>query len=230
MSEALRSTLYPYLGFLATFFFTARFIYQWIKSEKKQKSHVTKSFWYLSFIGNILMMLHAFVQIQFHFCLIQGVNAAISYRNLQFFHPKEKKRNQRSFFISIIVLMLLITLAFCLQSYLSFGHLKWVRTPAHMFNAFSNERLHFLWHLFGFAGAVLFALRFWLQIIDSHKLQKSHLGKNFWVLSLIGSIVTCIYAIRMQDIVYIVGYSVGIVPYIRNLWLIRQSRHHEVAK
>jgi lipid-A-disaccharide synthase-like uncharacterized protein len=230
MTDSFRALLYPYLGFLATFFFSSRFIYQWVKSEKKQHSHVTKTFWYLSIVGNLLMMVHAFVQVQFHFCLIQGVNAVISYRNLQFFYPKDKKRSNRHFFLLILATVISITVAFCMQSYLSFGHLKWVRTPAHMFNAFSHEKLHFLWHLFGFIGALLFALRFWVQIIDSHRLQKSHLGESFWILSLIGSIITCAYAIRMQDIVYIIGYSVGIVPYIRNLWLLKKSGRDEVSR
>lgn len=223
MSEAFRALCYPYLGFLATFFFSSRFFYQWIKSEKKGKSHVTKGFWNLSLAGHLFMMLHTFVQLQFPFCLIQTVNALIAVRNIQFFHPNKTRRSTRNFLKLCLLAVGLLTLAFMLQSYVSYGFFKWVRTPSHAFNNFSQEKLSIVWHICGFVGATLFASRFWIQIIRSHQLQQSVLGKNFWILSLIGSLCTCIYAIRMQDIVNIIGYSVGIIPYIRNLALLMKN-------
>jgi lipid-A-disaccharide synthase-like uncharacterized protein len=43
------------LGFIGQFVFGARFLVQWIVSEKKKRSVVPISFWYLSILGGVLL-------------------------------------------------------------------------------------------------------------------------------------------------------------------------------
>ena len=45
-------------GFLAQALFAARFIVQWISSERKKMSHVPVAFWYLSLSGGLLMTMY----------------------------------------------------------------------------------------------------------------------------------------------------------------------------
>ena len=45
-------------GFVAQALFAARFIVQWIVSERRRVSHVPVAFWYLSVTGGILMTIY----------------------------------------------------------------------------------------------------------------------------------------------------------------------------
>ena len=46
-------------GFGAQALFTARFLVQWIASEKRGKSHVPLAFWYLSLVGAAMLLAYA---------------------------------------------------------------------------------------------------------------------------------------------------------------------------
>jgi len=48
-------------GLGAQAMFTARFLVQWISSERKRKSHVPIAFWYLSLAGGIMLLAYAVV-------------------------------------------------------------------------------------------------------------------------------------------------------------------------
>lgn len=46
-------------GFLAQFVFFLRFIVQWISSEKQKRSVIPISFWYLSVVGALMILIYA---------------------------------------------------------------------------------------------------------------------------------------------------------------------------
>jgi len=46
-------------GFAAQAIFTARFLVQWIASEKRGKSYVPVAFWYLSLVGAAMLFTYA---------------------------------------------------------------------------------------------------------------------------------------------------------------------------
>lgn len=48
-------------GFAAQAIFTARFLVQWIASEKRGKSYVPVAFWYLSLAGAAMLLTYAVV-------------------------------------------------------------------------------------------------------------------------------------------------------------------------
>jgi len=48
-------------GFAAQALFTARFLVQWIASERRKKSYVPVAFWYLSIIGAMMLLTYAVV-------------------------------------------------------------------------------------------------------------------------------------------------------------------------
>jgi lipid-A-disaccharide synthase-like uncharacterized protein len=47
------------------------------------------------------------------------------------------------------------------------------------------------------------------------------------VFSLTGGVVLFTYALWRKDPVFILGQSLGLVLYTRNLWLIRAERHRD---
>ncbi|MGD9978171.1 MAG: lipid-A-disaccharide synthase N-terminal domain-containing protein [Bacteroidales bacterium] len=47
------------LGVIAQILFTLRFVYQWVYSEKRKKSHLPMGFWVLSLVGSSLILIYA---------------------------------------------------------------------------------------------------------------------------------------------------------------------------
>ena len=76
------------------------------------------------------------------------------------------------------------------------------------------------WVLIGFIGQFIFAARFIVQWIASERRRVSHVPIQFWYLSIVGGLITTVYAIHRRDPVFIVGQASGLIVYIRNLMLI----------
>jgi lipid-A-disaccharide synthase-like uncharacterized protein len=86
----------------------------------------------------------------------------------------------------------------------------------------SSETL--VWIVIGFVGQALFSMRFIVQWIASERLKRSIIPQAFWYFSLAGGVTLLAYAIHKQDPVFIAGQGLGLVVYIRNLYLIRSGR------
>ena len=76
------------------------------------------------------------------------------------------------------------------------------------------------WLAFGMASQLVFTARFLVQWIASERARKSIVPVAFWYFSLAGGITLLAYAIHRRDPVFILGQSMGVLIYLRNLWLI----------
>ncbi len=79
--------------------------------------------------------------------------------------------------------------------------------------------------ILGFGGQLMFSMRFLIQWICSEIKKESHIPIAFWYFSLGGGLLLLTYAIFRQDPVFILGQSMGIVVYLRNLRLIYKKRN-----
>lgn len=229
MIEIWREFLYP-LGYLSTLAFGARFLLQWITSEVQQKSVVTRAFWRLSLVGNVLLMLHAFFQLQFHVCIIQVWNGVISWRNLNLMEAKSKQIDFQMVIKLLAGLSGIVFLGFILQGYLlSNGVIEWFRLPVMSWDDPTPIHVGWFWHFIGFVGLILFSSRFWVQWWYAEQNHTSYLGPSFWWLSLSGGVLTLLYFIRIDDPVNIIGPAFGLLPYVRNLMLIYKNRDTRIA-
>jgi len=70
------------LGFTAQGLFTARFLVQWIASEKKKSSSMPKAFWYFSLAGSALLLVYAIHVRDPVFILGQSFGFVVYIRNL----------------------------------------------------------------------------------------------------------------------------------------------------
>ena len=78
------------LGFIGQFFFSMRFIVQWVASEKHKKSVVPLAFWVFSVLGSFLLLIYAIYRKDPVFILGQAPNLLIYFRNIWFIkHPKQ---------------------------------------------------------------------------------------------------------------------------------------------
>ena len=80
------------LGFAAQALFSARFVLQWVASERHRKSVIPISFWYLSIFGSLGVLIYAIHRADPVFILAYTFNSLIYARNLMLI-SKEKKRN-----------------------------------------------------------------------------------------------------------------------------------------
>ncbi|MDP8299349.1 MAG: lipid-A-disaccharide synthase N-terminal domain-containing protein [Candidatus Tantalella remota] len=81
-----------------------------------------------------------------------------------------------------------------------------------------------IWLIIGFIGQSCFFFRFLIQWIISEKEHKSTIPVVFWYLSFMGALSVLIYAVYKKDPVFIVGQSLGLMVYSRNLMLIYTRR------
>ena len=70
------------LGLFAQLLFSARFIVQWIASERAGKSVVPVAFWFLSIAGSVLLLAYAVYRKDPVFILGQATGSLIYTRNL----------------------------------------------------------------------------------------------------------------------------------------------------
>lgn len=80
------------IGFLGQAFFSARFLVQWIASERQRRSVVPTQFWYFSVGGGIMLLAYAIYRLDPVFILGQGAGLFVYARNLYFIHRGEASR------------------------------------------------------------------------------------------------------------------------------------------
>jgi len=85
------------------------------------------------------------------------------------------------------------------------------------------------WVLLGFLAQGMFTMRFVVQWLASERAKRSVVPVAFWFFSLGGGALLLIYAIQRQDPVFIAGQGLGLLIYIRNLWLIANERRSAMA-
>ncbi|SFK06097.1 lipid-A-disaccharide synthase N-terminal domain-containing protein [Celeribacter neptunius] len=80
------------------------------------------------------------------------------------------------------------------------------------------------WVLFGLSAQLMFTARFLVQWIASERAKDSVMPVAFWYFSLAGGLMLFAYAVYRKDPVFVLGQSLGVIIYFRNLWLIYANR------
>ncbi|HUP01787.1 MAG TPA: lipid-A-disaccharide synthase N-terminal domain-containing protein [Gemmatimonadota bacterium] len=80
-----------------------------------------------------------------------------------------------------------------------------------------------IWILIGLLGQACFFSRFLVQWIASERIGRSVVPRGFWYFSIAGGTILLAYAIWRRDPVFILGQSVGLFVYLRNLVLLRRE-------
>ena len=81
----------------------------------------------------------------------------------------------------------------------------------------------FLWVSFGTIGQLVFFSRWLIQWISSEKSKTSFIPTSFWWCSLIGGIITLIYAHHIGSFPFMLAQAIGIIVYSRNTVLYIQK-------
>jgi lipid-A-disaccharide synthase-like uncharacterized protein len=79
------------------------------------------------------------------------------------------------------------------------------------------------WFLVGMIGEAVFFMRFVVQWWASERKKRTVVPMAFWHLSLIGTGLVLAYALFVQNLVFILAYSLNVFLYVRNLVIARRS-------
>jgi len=84
------SILWLAVGFLGQTLFSARFLVQWLYSERKKRSMIPVAFWYLSIAGGMTLVSYAIYRKDPVFILGQATGVFIYLRNLCFIRRERR--------------------------------------------------------------------------------------------------------------------------------------------
>jgi lipid-A-disaccharide synthase-like uncharacterized protein len=87
------ATMWLVVGFIGQGLFSARFIVQWLKSEKEKKSVFPIAFWYFSIAGGVTLLAYAIHRQDPVFIVGQATGLFIYLRNLYFVLYEHKSLN-----------------------------------------------------------------------------------------------------------------------------------------
>ncbi|MDB5491415.1 MAG: lipid biosynthesis domain protein [Micavibrio sp.] len=79
------------IGFIGQGLFTARFLVQWIATEKKKESVIPLMFWYFSISGGLVLLIYAIHIKSPVFILGQAMGLLIYSRNLSIIFKKHRQ-------------------------------------------------------------------------------------------------------------------------------------------
>lgn len=193
------------LGFLAQGMFSARFLIQFVKTEKSGKVANPLIFWHLSLFASLLLMVYGTFRHDVIIVVGQLIGYYIYIRNLQL-------KNSWELFPKAVRLIFLIIPVFFFAYIFGFREKDF-------FQLINNPELDAVLLTWGSIGQVIFTGRFLIQWYVSEKLKKSIFPNSFWIVSIIGALIIAIYAIIRKDAVLFIGQSFGLVVYFRNLWV-----------
>ena len=74
------------IGLLGQALFSARFVVQWLATERKRRSVVPRQFWYFSIGGGLTLLAYAIYRVDPVFILGQAAGLLVYSRNRYFIH------------------------------------------------------------------------------------------------------------------------------------------------
>lgn len=191
------------IGLIAQILFSGRLLVQWILSERAKRVLTPTLFWQMSLMASFLFFAYGYLRNDFAIMLGQTLTYFIYIRNL---HLKGSWRKMPFIIRAIILLFPLFISVYAFNNNI-----------IDVDNVFRNDAIPVSLIVWGSIAQVIFTFRFVYQWIHSEKNKTSTLPFNFWLLSLIGSVMILIYAVIRRDPILFIGHIFGSVVYIRNL-------------
>lgn len=84
----MTNTIWLVIGLAGQALFSARFLVQWLVSEKRRESVIPVAFWYLSLAGSAVLLTYAIYRKDPVFILGQSMGSIIYLRNLWLIRQK----------------------------------------------------------------------------------------------------------------------------------------------
>ncbi|MBX7256253.1 MAG: lipid-A-disaccharide synthase N-terminal domain-containing protein [Candidatus Hydrogenedentes bacterium] len=209
----LSYVLWTALGVTGGLIFFSRFYLQWWASERAGRSVMPVSFWYMSSVGAIMLLLYAVHEQSPVGALSFSLNSVIYSRNL--IHIWREKgtltRTKGLAFQGVIGLITVVALVLLA--------LIWRREYEITQAASGKEATEtWFWIAIGSVGALLFGSRFLIQWIATELKRKSVVPHIFWHISVVATLLQFACYWHRSEWVYAVGMVTNLFVYIRNIY------------
>jgi lipid-A-disaccharide synthase-like uncharacterized protein len=89
-------TVWLTIGFVGQLLFTARFLVQWLASERRRDSVVPVAFWYFSLAGGLTLFTYATYKRDPVFMLGQGMGLVVYIRNLMLLRQAQRRAEKQA--------------------------------------------------------------------------------------------------------------------------------------
>jgi lipid-A-disaccharide synthase-like uncharacterized protein len=192
------------LGFFAQGLFGARSAVQWYLSEREKKVVSPTLFWVFSLIGSSLFLVYGLIRHDIVILIGQSISFYIYVRNLQL---------KKVWTIVPIVLRPFILFIPPTILFLAYQQLT----------AFEIEKGSTIITIMGVVGQLLLNCRYLYQWYFSEKADESVLPLGFWIISAVASVMVVVYSIYRQEPVLFVAQSLGMLVYVRNIFIYRRN-------
>jgi lipid-A-disaccharide synthase-like uncharacterized protein len=199
------------IGFLAQILFSSRMLVQWIVSEKNKKVITPRLFWQLSLLASFLLFVYGWLREDFAIMLGQAITYFVYIRNIQMQGDWHKLPKFLRVFLYIFPVIIII-----------YGYNN---NTYDIDSFFNNDKIPLWLLLLGSVAQLIFTFRFVYQWLYSEKKKASSLPFGFWLLSLIGASLILTYAVFRKDPVLFAGHSLGLIVYLRNLFILKNEKH-----
>lgn len=192
------------LGFFAQGLFGLRLVIQLIMSEREGRSVSPTIFWQLSLLASFLFLLYGVIRQDVVIVGGQTISYYIYVRNLQL------KNAWKSLSLPARILLMLLP-----------GFLwTWILLlSGKSYTLFSSDNMLSLWSLVGGCGLLMLNLRYLYQWYRSEQASESVLPRGFWIISAVASMMVVVYGAHRSDIVLLVSQGLGLIVYLRNIFL-----------
>ena len=197
------------IGLAAQFFYTARALVQWIKSEKSKKIESPTIFWIFSLLGSSLFFFYGYLRDDFSIIFGELLSYYIYMWNLK---AKGILTHIPKAITWVFAFVPVAILGLMLKDFSYFTS-----------SFFKNEDLPIYAIVWGSVGQFIYKMRFVYQWYYSYRHKESLLPVTFWVLALVGSLMIIIYGIFRLDWIIIIGQT-GIIATIRNIIIGRKFK------
>lgn len=182
---------------------------QWILSERQKESVTPLFFWWLSLLGSFLLFIYGYLRLDFALMLGQVLTYFIYIRNLQIQQQWDRIP------VWSRILFFAIPVAIIIYGFNNGNY--------DIKDLLNNPEIATWLLILGVVAQVVFTFRFVYQWLYAERYKKAILPLGFWVISLIGGLMTMTYFIFRQDIVLIISNVMGAIIYTRNIMLYKDK-------
>ncbi len=201
------------IGFIGQGLFFSRFAVQLFLSEKQKKVITPSVFWKLSLLASVIFFIYGYLREDFSIMLGQAFTYFIYIRNLQL--QGEWKKFPRVFQIFLFIFPVFIVLYAYNNGIYDLNKLL------------GKDNISTQLLVLGIIAQLVFICRFIFQWITSERTKTSHLPLGFWRISLAGSLLILTYSIFREDLVLFLAHSIGMLVYIRNIFIWKKQANEE---
>lgn len=193
-------------GWVGQAFFFSRFFLQWWLSERARRSVTPVSFWWLSLVATVLLIVFTLSRNQPVLLFGYAVNLAIYARNLWIAYARRRPSTLGPIPAMLVAAGL-------------WGVLFWSGTH----DPKGGYQGGAFWLVVVIVGQGFWSARFLVQWWMTERSGESHFPRAFWWCSLAGNALLLAYAIYLREPVYIAGFVPGPIVQVRNLILLSRA-------